>query len=715
MKYPAMGKNRQYRVTLPELNGGVNYAVPPHLIADNQLSDVKNMWYKDGRLQTRPGFVKVSSVENVDYEHDFYSIGNSVAYLGSKNMSHAFEMTWRMVDRDAAFSSEEWWTFEQNYSNEYIRPLVCTANSSLREGLSDFDALVFWPRYGLDGVLLGGNIRGFGTGGSYNEVKAYVPIICKGGTPCPVDSITPEAINFEPRNMLTPSFRCQYTTDGEGVVYVLPENKVYGSFIFEYTDKNGTVHTHEAFVYQGDTGIEVKTEKSDSYILYVDCVNGHLKLLEETPEGGYKDVVLPPATQGNNVTITVLKDNWNTENTEKIYNMRFSTWFGGGASSLTSGTRLFVSGNPKHPNLVHWSSLNDPTYFPETNYAYVGEDLQAVTGFGKQGELLVIFKEREIYCMQYLQGNTPTVKDLMAQDSIDVESAQAAFPMVQLHPEIGCDCPDTIKLCNNRLVWLNSDGRVYGLFTTGQYSERNVRALSYSIDDKLGAYTKETLKKASAAEYRDTYLLLIDNEIYTMDYSSSGFSYYSSYSSDEKSQKALAWYVWDVSSNERQNIRLINAGDSVILFGHIGYFLIASYVLKEKQKYDTVATVTYTDTGNGTTQETSFSESGAIHSCFQTKLFDFGYPERFKRINPFYLQITGAEGKTLELTYLNGNGGCTDGCAPMMTGADLEATTPMRITPNAVRVREFGFRVEYNGCIEVGSLTMNYAMMGMVR
>ena len=59
MQYPSMNRNRAYRVTIPQLNGGVNYAVPPHLIEDNQLSDAENMWYKDGRLQTRPALCQV--------------------------------------------------------------------------------------------------------------------------------------------------------------------------------------------------------------------------------------------------------------------------------------------------------------------------------------------------------------------------------------------------------------------------------------------------------------------------------------------------------------------------------------------------------------------------------------------------------------------------------------------------------------------------------
>ena len=55
MRYPTMGETRQYQLALPQMSGGVNYSVLPTLIDDNQLSDVKNLWFRDGVLKTRPG------------------------------------------------------------------------------------------------------------------------------------------------------------------------------------------------------------------------------------------------------------------------------------------------------------------------------------------------------------------------------------------------------------------------------------------------------------------------------------------------------------------------------------------------------------------------------------------------------------------------------------------------------------------------------------
>lgn len=74
--------------------------------------------------------------------------------------------------------------------------------------------------------------------------------------------------------------------------------------------------------------------------------------------------------RSNNLTVTAWKTN--AGDREKICRMVQNTWFGGDRSGVAGGTRLFVCGNPEHPNLMHWSDVNNPLYFPENNYAYIG-------------------------------------------------------------------------------------------------------------------------------------------------------------------------------------------------------------------------------------------------------------------------------------------------------------------------------------------------------
>lgn len=690
MQYPSMGKNRQYRITIPQLNGGVNYAVPPHLIEDNQLSDVKNMWYKDGRLQTRPGFVGVSGCtvgSNVKHLHtikaqDKICVFSSNEKDGSKGFLFSF------FDNTGTFVAECPLDL-----GEPINDALIVENYAPVEGMSFGNSVNFEVlAYGTSSFV---PVHAISSSNNVDEVVLYRPRIMKGGKPTAVDATSEErsAANgtlYEPFNLLTPTFECDFVTDGKGVMFSIPVNNLVDYFAVYYTDETGEEHIHSVKA-DGKSTITEETSE-DNWLLRVDCAAGMFKFVNKA-DG--TDATLPLSHVEGNVVV-IANRSWCDK--EKIFNMKISTWYGGGSSGLSGGTRLFVAGDPNEPNVIRWSALNNPLYFPENNYAYVGSNASKITAFGKQNELLVIFKENEMYCSYYVQGTMPTAEQLQSQEVIDVEAAQAMFPIYPIHPEIGCDCPNTICLCNNRLVWFNSNRKVYGLFTTGQYNERNVRELSYTIEKKLKK-AQGDITKATATEFEGNYLLHIGDEIFAMDYSTSGFSYYSSYSSDEKAQKAVTWLWWKLC----ENIQAPNVLATVTC-GERPIFIAAA-----NEQYSTFTLEQNRDT------DSAFGKQAKINSFFVTKLFDFGYPERLKRINPFYLQVSGASGEKIKLTYFRGNGDVLDDYAPTLTGKGLEETDPIRVTPNANRVREFGVGLESDGRMEIGSLTLNYSMMGAVR
>lgn len=50
-----------------------------------------------------------------------------------------------------------------------------------------------------------------------------------------------------------------------------------------------------------------------------------------------------------------------------------------------------------------------------------------MTGFGKQTDILVIFKEHEIYSAEYVSGNTYTAQDVIDGKVVDVTANAAHF------------------------------------------------------------------------------------------------------------------------------------------------------------------------------------------------------------------------------------------------------------------------------------------------
>jgi hypothetical protein len=152
---------------------------------------------------------------------------------------------------------------------------------------------------------------------------------------------------------------------------------------------------------------------------------------------------LPISDVANTVTIT-----YKETGASSLPAVSLATWFGGTANKR-GGTRLFLA-DTDHAKLL-WSGVNNPFYFPENNYMIVGDTSQKITALEKQSDMLVIFKEREIFYTTYVQGEIDA--DAVADGvNVDVNVVQAYFPLTQLSPQIGCRCPRSIALCRDRLV-----------------------------------------------------------------------------------------------------------------------------------------------------------------------------------------------------------------------------------------------------------------------
>ena len=687
---------------VPQLNGGINGAVPAHLIDDNQLADAENMWFRDGMLKTRPalycngGDCQLINRKTADSVENCY-VASDKFYLLDVQANKTYLYSRRA---DGGHKTHEL----TNRSQEtYVYPWLCEKRGAV-DGRTDPNASLLF--YGVGDANIS-DLTGYiyaVEADKLTKVHPYVPTVIINGIPQTERRNGVNGTKVEPFNMLTGNYRCEYTTDGTGIYFRLPGGGFTGRIAVTYTNNDGLTCIHTASV---SSPTEADVAPKDYHRLVSDPRDGvfwFTGLDNDTP------LALAIANTTNNIKVEVTTDN-SQENVRKIYRMRFSQWYGGGASGLTTGTRLFVSGNPEYPNLVHWSSLNNPLYFPENNYAYVGEDTKAITAFGKQGELLVIFKDGELFCTQYHQGETVSAEDVINQAVEDMEAAVAVFPMFQIHPQIGCDCPNTICLCNNRLVWANTNGKVYGLFTTGQYNERNVLELSQCVGRNIESCTD--ICHASAAEYENYYLLSINHLIFAMDFSSSGFTYYSSYSSDEKAQKAVQWHIWKVKEG-RKFVRVFNCQGKTMFaerFGENGNGF-AVYTLDTGTDRDSSLTVSEDIYGPS---EITRSEEEPIACSFTTKLFDFDRPDVKKHIRQVYLSLGDESERLVRVSYLTEQWQEEDAFTAQSNAYSRNGITVWRLTPNAVRVRSFGLRCDCEGAMAVQGILLKYQYQGMVR
>ena len=726
MRIPKMPKSNQYRVSVPALNGGVNLNDAPNLVEDNQLTAVLNMWWKDQALRTRAGLA--TTVER-SFHIQTSGMGDSLTYkvyspvrvyrdgkpedyvccsceFETSRANHVFHF-YRFNESGSATHVSSLTFLDYEDGDPYATGMFMFAANPTADGI------------GLYAVFNSGDIYSMNKNFELQKIdksEIYAPLVVVNAVGFD-DTGSPPVVSgtqFEGYNLLSGAFRTAFTTDGKAHEFKLPLDNLTmnngESPAVEYTGTDGTVTRWESFsntMFYAQASAEIGGE-TVTVKLY------RRSGIIEFSTGA--DTPYPlPGSISNNLIVTAWKTD--PEATKKIANMQFATWFGGDRSGINGGTRLFVSGNPDHPNLVHWSDINNPLYFPENNYAYIGESSQKVTGFGKQTDILVIFKEHEIYSAEYVSGNTYTAQDVIDGKVVDVTANAAVFPITPINSGIGCDCPNTIQLCNNRLIWATSDGAVYGLMAANQASERNVRKLSAMIESRLKAEDRYLLKSALSCDVDGHYMLFVWNRVYLLDYMDGVFQYYATYSDERKAQRNMSWYCWEFPK-ECTPAAVMPKGDRLSAFCIRNYPYTDSSGMPKKALFgaayllDGERDCVFHPSGPAfETGEFDISvEEREIQSCFQTKVFDFGSQERKKKIHRLHMNMADTSNARITVSYVTEKGTMDDVYELSMSGTG--AMVGRMLTPGVSRVCRFGVLVSSAGEIGVDGLVIRYEIGG---
>ena len=279
---------------------------------------------------------------------------------------------------------------------------------------------------------------------------------------------------------------------------------------------------------------------------------------------------------------------------------------------------------------------------------------------------------------------------------VDATANSARFPVAQLHPFIGCDCPGTIQLCDNRLIWADSGGRVYVLAAENQYSESNVRVISGSVSRLLSRKAGSELISACSGDYMEHYVLLAGNEMFLFNYTDSNYAAYLQSSSKSQMQSLIPWMRWSFDCGFSPFFMMAN-GEQMVIGGLSADNGTVNAVLSDGGDDERLVTA---DAGKTT-------ESQPVEYMLQTRLYDFGQPQRRKDVLQLYLELEGARNATTAV-YMDETG-------------DLSSAVPVkifdpagitRLAPNAVRVRLFGLRLQGRGAVSIGGITVNYRIYG---
>ncbi len=682
MRFPAMNSQRRQKVSIPKLNGGVNYRDAMNLVEDNQLTDVKNMWFKDGALRTRYGLTLYKGEEHERPFEWFSDTGDIVSHCFCKSSGITY-----LIERkkDTSYNSIVLYVFDffgrvisakkeigktddaflvpynQIYNGiEYDAILYCNGINNMGE----YSLLV----YGLRGA------------GLMEELTPYAPTILVGGTGDKYVSRDPNITGnymLEGYNILTDEYIAYYNTDAESTKYYLPTPSKEG-VVIEYTSVDGT------YIWSGEVG--------DTSV-QADKISTTATITEKYIE--FSAPLSAVEGKSNNLKITAHSDVAGKD-ADVFAKMTTYAWFGGNSS----GSRLFVSGGGYRGNRVYYSSLNNPLYFSENNYIDIGSTNGYVTSFGKQADMLVIFKNDETHFATYVAGEALKAEDIMGNvPAVDIETLRATFPVTQLSGNIGCDLPSTIRNMQNRLMWADSYGRVWTLIYSNEYSTRNIRAIGGLISRKLKD-SNINLDGAIAVNYDNYYMLIAydvkkqTNVAFVLDTEDYGYAYYTSYGSDKKAQNSMGWYAWELPqmdilfSHERAGAPLIFAKD--------GERLIA-YTMADgsDEKVEADGTITQT----------------TIPCMFQTKLFDMRQPERDKSFDRVYISVGKSQELCAEAVYVTDKGNFIDSakiaCEGISDAFTAQFIDNKTLSPN-IRAKRFALRMENNGTMYIDGISIYY-------
>lgn len=735
MKFPKMRPSGSKHLSVPDLAGGLNLRDGVSEILDNQLTQAKNVWWRDGVLKTRPG-VYISEgqkIENGMYQCDSVKLRS---FPQIKNVINGEEHVLQVGEKilDDCLELEFFWAGEER---------------SIQFGYVGFnDGSYFVTEKG--GVIYVFSEYGEKYKCNYllNEDfvfiendEIYTPIVftdCKASDyiTCSPEIVKMNGAMFEGYNLIGHAYKVQYTAfnpdiafnmtdEGEGDIikthkmkYFLPEEpeELKGkTIIVKHTNLQGATEHQVTFsTILGEVTYEDKSVISDNKdSLRIACANNCIWFNQNSDNVNDIMLVYNEENLRNNIEITIPYTP-SEEDEYKVFGMRNCEWFGGGTEGIAGGTRLFLCGNAEeaNKNLVVYSDLNNPLYFPENNYFRVGENSSAVTGFGKQADMLVIFKENGsgIYYTKYQQNSDITAEDLINQNVVDYVASSVYFPLVQINPNVGCSYPETIKLCRNRLVWLGDNGDVFTLVNESQYNERSVFCVSEMVRRDLRQNISET---PTACDWNGYYCLMCDSMLYLMDYNCYGYTHVASYSKVQDANMLIPWYIWELPItgkmsviNETMLISYYNDGkdDKTCCF--------LNYVISPHNSSNDI----YYGYTYGASQLTN--ENQPIQTVLRTKLFTFGEPSIRKSVDKINLQLGNNGGEPIAVKVITDQS--EEEHDIYLTGTETEAYTPgyidsKAIFPTARNFLRIGLELSSEGVIAVDGMEFKFRTSGGAR
>lgn len=511
----------EYIVSFPELTGGLNLYDPDYNLSNKESPDMVNMLWKNGTLCSRSGQGYCTpaasgtgwcAYEETYWGNAFLHINNSIYYAEPSDNMQLTEL----CDMSTMYTG-----------------YTPSRGTFLRYG----DDLY----YKAHGVFVGIHYNGSGFEARDVAAEAYTPT-----TYLNASYKDGSGTAYQPENRLSAKktiwYNAAHSTDtdtfsGDGSTKAFTLTKAF-AYISDVTVNgatygnwtlSGTTLNFYAAPAAGVSNIVVTGEVPVStYKLPVtgaDIVKITVDGKETTdytndPTTGVVTLGTPaPVTQplsSNTVRITYSKDN--PDALKSIMDCPYAIVFGGNTNIC-----MVVGGCDAQPNAFFWNGNNvamDVSYWPMEQYNFGGDTEEAVTGFGKQQSLLVVFKTKSV--------GKGSLSFTEIDSNVDTPRKVIEIDYVAINARIGCDLPWTIQLIENNLCFCNSQQGAFIIRDSSAAQENNIVNISRKIDGANGRHglldRLRTAKNVSSFDDETRYWVIADGDVFCWDYVLSVYS-----------------------------------------------------------------------------------------------------------------------------------------------------------------------------------------------
>lgn len=409
--------------------GGLNIKDISWLVAANQSPEMKNMWWEDGALRSRP--------EQMVYNNGMIKeIGDDTAVSGWVAAHPKLYRGWYVVAYADSFYavSEDFNVHAQvEVTGADIPALTDTRGAFfVHNGVLYYKAKGVFKRFEETEVVVeGSDLHRL----CAKDVEPFVPTILINGDP----TVGGAGDLYQPVNRFTRKRVAHYTGGADTKEIRLPEPAKTWSV--EYLDGTGAKKSVSATGVSEDGAVVALSVSTGFPDIVPDMQNNIFVQYEVADDTGFYDTLM---------------------------DCYIAEVYGAGKAQC-----LVLAGCAAQPNAYFWSGNTDVGmdvgYFPVENYNLAGGAGNPITAFGKQQNMLVVFQERSV-----------------GRCTFDTEEIDGRT-FITLHhevinPNIGCDIPHSVQLIENNLVFVHSRRGVLLIKDTSSAHENNIVKMSVNIE-----------------------------------------------------------------------------------------------------------------------------------------------------------------------------------------------------------------------------------------